>query len=301
MPTAAVTVDVLGSATIDQILNDIDGSTENQLDLFGVFDAPVSHELSECASVIPDGEPGDASIFLTPPSTTPCSGQTELELTIESALLPLRGEVRPDEPNLDSVDYVASPEKAGPRRTEWAAVVLQPSEHYDSPQEVNVSPIPSPASKSPLSSDRRLLLCHYKERAVLVFSVIDNPKSPWRIFHLPRALQIVGELDTTGTTSPVRFALLYSILSVSAFHLANDRASLGHNVKWQNLATELRCEAIGHLNQAVDRGLFQQPKAKYKEILAAVLTMITIDVRSGLVPLDISSVKMLTSGTGCLR
>ncbi|KIX07431.1 uncharacterized protein Z518_02084 [Rhinocladiella mackenziei CBS 650.93] len=135
-----------------------------------------------------------------------------------------------------------------------------------------------------MSHDNRFLLQHYMHKVVKLFCVIDNTKSPWRSFHLPRALQSCGELGAFGATSNARNALLHAILSVSAYILVNNLTIAGQDKdigKWSRMALQLRYKAIRLLKHSVEHDLHSKSKPKYKELLAAMLSMITIDVVSG--------------------
>ncbi|KAJ0267801.1 hypothetical protein COL940_014012 [Colletotrichum noveboracense] len=129
-------------------------------------------------------------------------------------------------------------------------------------------------------SQDRFLMHHYVHTVVNIFCVIDNAKSPWKTIHIPRAIQGIGEMDVMGSTSRVRSALRNALLSISAFFLANVRASESHPneaVKWVEEAMQYRYNAIGLLKQAVESDLYSGGKPKYKEYLATMLSMITIN------------------------
>lgn len=137
---------------------------------------------------------------------------------------------------------------------------------------------PSPFDMPPVE---RFLLNHYVHRVVHLFCVIDYDKSPWKIIHIPRVLQSVGELTLYGSTSTIRNALRNALLSVSAFYLANDhdsRSCLPEAGAWTNDAIRFRGRAIRLLKQAIESST-PQSRPKYKEFLATMLSMITINVR----------------------
>ena len=127
----------------------------------------------------------------------------------------------------------------------------------------------------------QFLMYHYTHRAVNLFCVIDNRKSPWKTIHLPRALQSIGQLSVTGSSSNIRDALRNALLSISAFCLANDckaRACEDESVKWRYEATILKDKAIGLLKKAFCHDLGGKTAPKYKEFLATMLSMISINV-----------------------
>ncbi|KAK6387174.1 arginine metabolism regulation protein II [Exophiala oligosperma] len=156
-------------------------------------------------------------------------------------------------------------------------------------EEDDVSPSSSELLRSKprsvfLSTEDCFLMQHYMQKVVRVFCVIDNPKSPWRALHLPRALQSCGELGTLGATSNTRKCLLHALLSISAYSLANNLRLEGQILevdKWLRKAMQLRYKAIALLRDSVKCDLHSKSRPKYKELLAAMLSMISIDVASG--------------------
>ncbi|KAK2769638.1 component of the argr regulatory complex [Colletotrichum kahawae] len=144
--------------------------------------------------------------------------------------------------------------------------------------------LPRSPPMSVFPSQDRFLMHHYVHTVVNIFCVIDNAKSPWKTIHIPRAIQGIGEMDVMGSTSRVRSALRNALLSISAFFLANVRASESHPneaVKWVEEAMQYRYNAIGLLKQAVESDLYSGGRPKYKEYLATMLSMITINIMSG--------------------
>ncbi|KAF4775849.1 hypothetical protein HER10_EVM0001258 [Colletotrichum scovillei] len=135
-----------------------------------------------------------------------------------------------------------------------------------------------------ISERERFLMHHYMHRVVNIFCVIDNAKSPWKTIHLPRAIQGAGELSVMGATSRIRNALRNALLSISAYYLSNVQVSekkLEVESNWVEAATLYRYNAIGLLKQAVEVDLHAPERPKYKEFLATMLSMITINVMSG--------------------
>ncbi|KAH1413754.1 hypothetical protein KXW40_003773 [Aspergillus fumigatus] len=133
-------------------------------------------------------------------------------------------------------------------------------------------------------SQERLLMGHYRNRVVNLFCVIDNAKSPWKTIHLARVLQCAGELSFGGTTTRIRDALRKTLLSISAFYLSNDCRARHRNDEaesWGTVASRYRCDAIGLLKYAVETDLYADKRPKYKEFLATMLSMVTINVMSG--------------------
>ena len=123
-----------------------------------------------------------------------------------------------------------------------------------------------------------LLLNHFREQYVGTVSLIKNLKSPWLILHFPSALMTLGDLVIWKIPNHFRTSLFYTILALSSFHL--DRLSGAE-------AGTGPCWAVGmsHYDRAkreLEKGLAEEPhmstKVKYKDILMALLTMVTVCV-----------------------
>lgn len=143
---------------------------------------------------------------------------------------------------------------------------------------------PSPAYLSPLE---QFLMHHYMNRVVRLFCIIDNRKSPWQKIHLTRALQSTGQMNVEGSTSRIQDALRNALLSVSAFILSNDSRLRGcedEATRWANEAMLLRGKTIKFLKDSVERGFGSESPPKYKDFLATMLSMISINVRIPLPP-----------------
>ncbi|KXJ84649.1 fungal-specific transcription factor domain-domain-containing protein, partial [Microdochium bolleyi] len=139
---------------------------------------------------------------------------------------------------------------------------------------------PSPTH---LSALEQFLIYHYMNRVVHLFCVIDNDRSPWKTIHLPRALQSTGQLNVEGSSTRIRDALRNALMSISAFYLANDSTSrlcADEAARWTSEATLLRGKTIRLLKDAVNNDFGESPP-KYKEFLATMLSMISINVMSG--------------------
>ncbi|KAH7034527.1 fungal-specific transcription factor domain-containing protein [Microdochium trichocladiopsis] len=138
-------------------------------------------------------------------------------------------------------------------------------------------------SPSYMPEVERFLMNHYVHRVVHLFCVTDYEKSPWKTIHLPRVLQSAGQLSLYGSTSKIRDALRNALLSISAFYLANDSNSRSCEKEagtWANDAIKFKGRAIKLLKETVESST-PHSRPKYKELLATMLSMITINVMSG--------------------
>ena len=145
---------------------------------------------------------------------------------------------------------------------------------------LNAGGSPSSNPRSGLDLDT-FLMRHYAERVCHLFCVIDTTKSPWKTIHIPRVLQSMGELSVTGKTTTVRSALCNALLSISAWYLSNDHQrhqNTEFGRRWAGVAAKYGYNAIAMLKRAVELDMYSSPKPKYKEFLASMLSMVTINV-----------------------
>ncbi|KAG7806839.1 hypothetical protein KL921_004633 [Ogataea angusta] len=122
----------------------------------------------------------------------------------------------------------------------------------------------------------RYLLNYYIENLADMMTVIPLPKNPWKFIYFPRALMAVGELASMGRTSNARNCLLNALLAVSAFNLQSKFTRGSDEMKYYvDLGIQLRQQATNFLNKCLEEDVLKQ---KYKDVLVAVLSMVTIDV-----------------------
>lgn len=125
----------------------------------------------------------------------------------------------------------------------------------------------------------RYLLNYYIEDVADMMTVIPLPKNPWKFIYFPRAIMAVGELASLGKTSSARNALVNALLAVSAFNLQSKFERGSDEMKFYvNLGIQLRQQATNFLSECLQEDILNQ---KYKDVLVAVLSMVTIDVAWG--------------------
>jgi hypothetical protein len=123
------------------------------------------------------------------------------------------------------------------------------------------------------------LLDHYKAQMGRLFSPLRVRKPPWSVLHLPNALSTLSELSLWGKTSHAKHSLFYSLLAVSAFNL--DRIELGlpsTSNFWWAVGEAYSEMAEREMQRCLANELLGLQKSKYKEILMALMTMVTISV-----------------------
>lgn len=149
-----------------------------------------------------------------------------------------------------------------------------------SPLDLHLNQHSSHEISQPLSSCAPFLLEHYKFQSDKLFSPLRSRKPPWEVLHLPCALSTFAELTLFKATTHTKKSLFYAILAVSAFNL--DKMTLGQkdgsNYWWVTGEhfTRLAKEELG-LSYANE--LDGVNRAKYKDLLMAILTIVTVSVR----------------------
>ncbi|PYI09198.1 hypothetical protein BO78DRAFT_439325 [Aspergillus sclerotiicarbonarius CBS 121057] len=107
--------------------------------------------------------------------------------------------------------------------------------------------------------------------------------SPWETIYIPSLFSTVGEIELSGNSTNARVSLLFAILAVSAFSLDGRFGSTGPAIKdWHALGELYRGRATKRLKCSLqDLSSGRPKKEKYKDILMALLSMVTICVVSG--------------------
>lgn len=128
------------------------------------------------------------------------------------------------------------------------------------------------------AASTQFLLEHYMFQTDKLFSPIRTRKPPWAILHYPGALSAYSELTLFSKTSHARSALLHSVLAVSAFNWDKINAASNHTDFWWSMGNKLRQNAKRELQLTCSSELSGDKRSKYKEILMAMLNMVTISV-----------------------
>lgn len=122
----------------------------------------------------------------------------------------------------------------------------------------------------------RYLLNYYIEDVADMMTVIPLAKNPWKSIYFPRAIMAIGELASLGKTSNARHGLLNALLAVSAFNLQSKFVRGSDEMKYYvALGIQLRKQATFFVSKCLEDDILTQ---KYKDVLVAVLSMVTIDV-----------------------
>ncbi|KAJ2993727.1 hypothetical protein NUW58_g71 [Xylaria curta] len=105
--------------------------------------------------------------------------------------------------------------------------------------------------------------------------------SPWRLFFFPLALETYAELSLWRETSQTRLALVFSLLSVSAFHRHAEEGANVVESTWHEVGVEYQAKAYIHLRNALIRETSGNTHIKYKELLMAILAISNISLSRG--------------------
>lgn len=128
------------------------------------------------------------------------------------------------------------------------------------------------------AASTQFLLDHYRFQTDKLFSPLRTRKPPWAILHYPSALSAFSELTLFSKTSHARSALLHSVLAVSAFNWDKINTASNYSDFWWSMGDKLRQNAKKELQLTCSSELSGDKRAKYKEILMAMLNMVTISV-----------------------
>ena len=145
---------------------------------------------------------------------------------------------------------------------------------------VNEPIAPEDFTPGSLPSSAGFLLRHWRSNMDNWFSPLRIHKHPWKVLHLPIALNTMSELSVWGKSSSAKVTVFRAMLSVSAFTL--DRSGIGtakDSTFWYELATRNKDLAKGEMKQCFSKELRGPNRAKYKEILVALLSLVSISVR----------------------
>ncbi|KEF56835.1 uncharacterized protein A1O9_07025 [Exophiala aquamarina CBS 119918] len=122
------------------------------------------------------------------------------------------------------------------------------------------SAVSSLTHESPyLPSDVRFLLSHYTTHVIDSLSGLPQTKAPWKGIHVPCALTAYGELNIMGKSSFARVSLLYSLLSLTCYHL-------GTLHKASSTTPDGGTEPIVSIEQAENSKYWYSQGLKYRDI-----------------------------------
>lgn len=164
---------------------------------------------------------------------------------------------------------------------------LQPKLGFDlSVPKLNNSSVGLPTTALQVQPLTRYLLNYYITEVADLMTVIPLTENPWKTIYFPRALMAIGELLALGRTSTAKNALLNALLAVSAFNLQSKFPKNSDSMKYYlNLGIRLRNQAslfvkklLGSKKDAQAGVEHCVANEKYKDVLCAVMSMISVDL-----------------------
>lgn len=137
-----------------------------------------------------------------------------------------------------------------------------------------------PTNSQYFQPQSRYLLNHYIKSVARVMTVVAHEKTAWKTIYLPRAISAIGELVGLGSCSNPRRSLLHALLSISSFHLASKLPpNSDQKSHYTSLGISLKNQALQSLHHCLQSDALTS--LKHKDIMTAMLSMVTIDVVSG--------------------
>jgi hypothetical protein len=131
-----------------------------------------------------------------------------------------------------------------------------------------------------LTSQIKYLIRNYAQNVMPIYCVLEVAGNPWQSFMLPRVLQCCTELEILGRSTTPRQALLYAVLTISAYNLQN--VSSGYETyrgpEWNRVASSYKGKALRLLESCLGSSILEDTSTDHDELLAAMLSMVTIDV-----------------------
>jgi arginine metabolism regulation protein II len=127
----------------------------------------------------------------------------------------------------------------------------------------------------------RTLLDHYQTSMMGCFTPLHYEKPPWKILHLPCAISAYGELSLLGDSNNAKMTLLFAVLAMSAFNLKHLQTDPMEADNWQSIAESYREKAKARLKLCLREQSEEKKMSKYKEVLMALTSMVTVCVVSG--------------------
>lgn len=138
--------------------------------------------------------------------------------------------------------------------------------------------LPSLSSHGALPENAEFLLSNYKDTVIGLLSPSPRRrKGPWQVLHLPSAMNTLALLMLGDQPSHASLSIFHSIMAISAYSL---RGSLSGDVRqcWNSKGDDHKLKAQLNLKLTLQDAFTTPKKAKYKDILMSLLTMVTVSV-----------------------
>lgn len=229
--------------------------------------------------------PGNQHLFYSNYNNFFYNNPYQLNKTLE---IQLHASAHPLKHDDDSTDMVEGDSSASTHMPEDIMAIvqrpLQPKLGFDISLPKNGVVLPTSALQvQPLT---RYLLNYYVTQVADLMTVIPLTENPWKTIYFPRALMAIGELSALGKTSTAKNALLNALLAVAAFNLQSKFPKNSDPMKFYlNLGIRLRNQASVFVKTLLGSKSGTQSNIercvaneKYKDVLCAVMSMISVDL-----------------------
>lgn len=128
----------------------------------------------------------------------------------------------------------------------------------------------------------RLLLARYQENLVPAFAPVKALTKPlWERVHIPRVHETLGEILVKGDAGDAKCALLFAILSAASYYLDTVGGGPPHHslTPWKDMGRMFQQRAKARLVSSLRTLDITRTKHNYKDMLLAILSMVTVCVR----------------------
>lgn len=287
---------------VDQILDRLDANPDHAQIQDGPFNV---FRLGDGISAVERGDSSQSWQLLEedPAPSIPADMENVINLPTLSGTMDdfnldiFNGIIVPD--NNDSAHLLS---RFDPSTVQTAGVATQKGQHTQTIEALRPQPQHDlqQASYYNIPTQSHYLLEHYKSLVTKTFSPIHKRKSPWSVLHLPRAMLALAEISIFRTTQHAHTSLFYSVLAVSAFNMDNlHRRHSDGATYWKSIGDGFRCAAQASLQSTCEVEASGKTQSKYKDVLMAILSMVTISVSdparslsSPLLPSEVSMADM---------
>ncbi|GKZ20879.1 hypothetical protein AbraIFM66951_009198 [Aspergillus brasiliensis] len=158
----------------------------------------------------------------------------------------------------------------GPSSIPLQASLLTSPEIQYAPSVTNLAPPDAP-----------FLLSAYTKNVTQLFTPIQLDKSPWSMLYLPPAMETLALLTMGELANNTRMSIFYAILATTAFTQRLSSLTRSASEYWQRQAETFAVEAQNYLKRALHDASSSVKKAKYKDVLVALLCMNTVSAYQG--------------------
>ncbi|KAF4446776.1 arginine metabolism regulation ii [Fusarium albosuccineum] len=138
--------------------------------------------------------------------------------------------------------------------------------------------------------DAPLLLKHFNDDVISQMGSLPiNEKSAWRTLHYPSAVMTMSQLTVLDTNKDqikhANLAIFYALIAVSAFHLSLNSTTFPALARpgdhWKCLSNRTYDAAKHHLKLSLEKECQPPNKAKYKEQLMGISSVLATALLSG--------------------